>query len=144
MMKFYLQIVVKSIWRSKLCETIKNNSRLFMRNYKYWKIKSMNTLKNITTNHCKIILTLSKQYNFYDRIVNSQIWDKESKHILRNVFIVNKISMSLTLNTTKFNTWNHQNRLETKYSWTSSSNYRNQRIQWMKKHMMRYLWWLIV
>ena len=138
-MRSYSQIVMKSTWRSKLCEMIKNNSQLFMRNYKYRKIKSTNILKNITTNHCKIILTLSRQYNFYDKIVNSQIWGKESRHILRNVLIVKRTNMSFMLNMTKFNTWNHWNRLETKYSWTSSSNYRNQRIRRTRKHMMQYL-----
>ena len=142
--KPYSQIVMRSTWRSRLCETTKNNFQLFMRNCKYWKTKSTNTLKNITMNHCKIILMLLRQCNFYDKIVNFQICDKGSRHILRNVLIVNKISMSLMLSTRKFNTWNHRNHLETKCSWTSSSNYRNQKIQRMKKRMMQYLWWLIV
>ena len=138
-MKFCSQIVMKLIWRSKSCETIKSNFQLFMKNYKYRKTKSTNALKNITTNHCKIILTLQKRYNFYDEIVNFQIWGKKSKHISRNVLIVKRINMSLMLNMKKFNTWNHRKHLETKCSWTLSLNYRNQRIQRMRKHMMQYL-----
>ena len=143
-MRLYQQIVTKSIRRSKLWKTIKNNSLLFMKNYKYRKIKSTNTLKNITMNHCKNILMSQKQYNFCDKIVNSQTWNKESRHISRNVLIVNEINMLLMLSTKKLNTWNHRNRLRTKCSWTSSSSCQNQRIQRTKKHIMRYLWWLIV
>ena len=138
-MKFYSQIVTRSTWRSRLCEIIKNNFQLFMKNCKYRKTKSTNILKNITMNHYKGILTLSRQYNFCDKIVNSQIWDKESRRISKNVLIVNKISMRFMLNTKKFNTWNHRNHLEMKCSWTSSSNCRNRRIQRTKKHMIQYL-----
>ena len=100
-MKPCSQIIMRSMWRSRLCETITNNFQLFMGNYKYRKTKSTNISRNITMNHCKSILTLQKSFNFYDKIVNSRIWGKESRHISKNALIVNKISMPFMLNTRK-------------------------------------------
>ena len=139
MMKLYLQIVMRLTWRSRLCETIKNNFQLFMRNCKYRKTKSTIIFENITMNRCKVIRVLSRQYNFCDKIINFQKWSKESRYISKNVLIVKGTSMSFMLNTTKFNIWNHRNHFETKYSWTSSSNCWNQEIRRMKKHMTQYL-----
>ena len=63
----------------------------------------MKLSKNITTNHCKIILIYSKQCNFYDTIVDFITRDRKSKHISKNVLVVKKTNTILTENTKKFN-----------------------------------------
>ena len=100
----------------KRSKTVFKNEK---KNWSYQKTKWMSLLKNIMTNHCKIISIYSKQCNFYDSIVDSTICDRKSKHTSKNVLIVKKTNTVFTKNTKKFNIKCRRTNHETKWRWIS-------------------------